>query len=288
MNLKQLTLLTLVLASLALAQRQLSYPGPMDESSPPPHYTLRSKYQTLGYLSKRCDVGGVADVIEEGHSAEYGIDYLKLRVVEAHYGSTNGQELIVEKADLRDSFYSETMTFEFYPTNLSRIVFNVYSNEYWSFPLRLFPGPEDISEEDMTITKTTPYYQFRNSRRSWWYLDYQGGEPYAFWTNAVQFIRLEPNWTNYYELARSGASSVSNRVKEDSFNDMKNLTWYATDEQLQMMSDDPLFPAVYKDFLESELEKREFEKNPRPLTPEEEKEMKLILFGIIDDEEEGD
>ena len=256
MNLKQLTFLTLALASLALAQRQLFYPGPMDASMPPPGYNFWGKYQTLGYLSKRCDVGGVADVIEEGHSAEYGIDYLKLRVVEAHYGSTNGQELIVGKMDLRDSFYPATLTYEYYPTNLSRIVFNVYSNEYYSFPHRLFPKQEDISEEDMRITETTPYYEFFNTTRSWWYLDYQGGEPYTYWTNAVQVIRLEPNWTNCYELCRNAASSTSCRVKEDTFEDMKSLIQVSTPEQRQMMLDDPLFPAISQDYLDEIIERR--------------------------------
>jgi len=215
MNLKRLTLLTLSLASLALAERQLRYPGPPDESIPPPRYNVPNRV-TLGYVPKWSDAGGVADVIEEGHSAEYGIDYLKLRVVSANYGCTNGQELIVHKEDMSNPEYPESLTYAYYPTNLSRIVFNVETNQYNFIIWPLFWNERDYRlNDDMAITNSTPYYRFFSTTRSWWYLDNQGGEPYAFWTNAVQFVRLEPNWTNYYELVRSGASSISNRVKEN-------------------------------------------------------------------------
>jgi len=266
-NFKQLTIFSLV--SMAFAtDRQLMYPGPVDESAPPPHY---KRGVTLGYSVKRCDVGGVADVIEEGRSAEYNIDYLKLRVVTAQYGCTNGQELIVHKKSMSNPEYPETMKYEFYPTNLSRIVFNVTSNEYVRFPSSLFLNERDIwLQRDLEIENKTSYYDFIYSTRTWWYLDYQSGEPYAFWTNAVQFIRLEPNWTNYYELVRSGASSTSNRVKEDSFIDMGNLIWRATDDQLQMMLDDPLLPAIYRDLVECQIEVRFYKKNPHLVPPLEE------------------
>ena len=263
MNLKQLALLTL--ASLAFAKEyQLIYPGPRDESIPPPrNYSPNSV--TLGFITKWSDAGGVADVIEEGHSVEYGIDYLKLRVVSANYGCTNGQELIVHKKDMSNPEYPETLTYAYYPTNLSRIVFNVSSNEYNFVPFILFWREKDYeSYDDMALIGTTPYYKFVNTTRSWWYLDYQGGEPYTYWTNAVQFVHLEPNWTNYYELARSGASSASNRVKADSFVDMASLISRATDEQRQTMLDDPLFPAISRDVLDFYIDIREREKNPQP------------------------
>ena len=74
MNYKTITVLALTLASLVQAQSKLDYPGPMDASVPPlsPRYFAK-KVVTLGWIAKRCDVGGVADVIEEGHSAEHGM-----------------------------------------------------------------------------------------------------------------------------------------------------------------------------------------------------------------------
>jgi len=39
-------------------------------------------------------------------------------------------------------------------------------------------------------------------------------------TNVLQAVRIEPNWTNYYNVLRDGLSSTSNRVREDSFNDL--------------------------------------------------------------------
>ena len=223
----------------------------------------------MGYLATWCDAGGIAYVIEEGNSAEYEIEYLKLRVVSAQFGCTNGQELILHKEDMTNPKYPETLMYEYYPTNLSRIVFNVSSNDWNFIPNHIFPrqlenlssGQEFLLANGINIFEITPYYEFCHTRRSWWYLDYQGGEPYTFWTNAVHCTRVEPNWTKFYELCRSGASSISNRVKEDSFNDMQDLAWRASDEQLQMMLNDPLFPAVYRGFVESIIIVREAEKN---------------------------
>ena len=158
---------------------------------------------------------------------------------------------MVEKADLRTPRYPETMKYGFYPNLRSRIVFNVYSNEFANFPLNLFPntGNEDY-QKDMTITKTTPYYQFGCSTRSWWHLDYQGGKPYAHWKKAVLFVRLKPDWTKYYKHCRDGLSITSVRVAEDALYDLLNFIFNATDEQVQFMKNDPLLQGEFKDIVE--------------------------------------
>ena len=280
MSLKLLALFTLPLFIFAdeEPERQLHYPGPRDASAPPPYY---QPYPTLGSLSRRCDVGGVADIIEESHSTELDIDYFKLRVVSANYGCTNGQELLVAMVDFTNPERPETLNFPFYPTNQSRIVFNVTSNIYETFPNNLFYREEDLDIFDKHLDEQLPYYHFLNASRSWWYVDYQEGEPYVYWTNAIQHVRIESNWTNFYALCRTGATNTSNRVKEDAFNDMKNLAFNATDEQIQMMLNDPLFPSVSRDFLDDFIETEELMRNLPPV-------MWNMATWKAEDEEEED
>ena len=74
MNLKSITIFTFALASLVRAEHeyQVFYPGPRD-ASVPPHYNMSGESETLGTVAKMGDVGGVADVFEEGHSVEHGM-----------------------------------------------------------------------------------------------------------------------------------------------------------------------------------------------------------------------
>ena len=96
--------------------------------------------------------------------------------------------------------------------------------------------------------------------RSWWYEDYQDGHPLAYFTNVVHTMRTQRNWTNYYEVCRSGASIDSNRVKEDSFSNLRWLIIHGTDEQLEFMDNDPFFPANNRPFLDAEILERQQKK----------------------------
>ena len=66
----------------------------------------------------------------------------------------------------------------------------------------------------------------------------------------MQVVRVKPNWENYYKLCRDGLSSTSIRVAEDAFYDFLNLIFNATDEQVQFMKNDPLFPEEFAEALE--------------------------------------
>ena len=249
---------SLFLTSFIWADDDPVYFGPRDASAAPPLYGITP---TLNFLPKINDIGGVVDVFEEGHSTEHEIDYYKVRVVQAYFGCTNGQEILVHKPNMRFPQYPEMMTYEFHPTNYSRIVLNVSSNFYGNFRSDEWNDPVEY----WTITKIMPYYLTFGYTRSWWYLDYQNGEPYKHWTNAVQCVRLEPNEIKYYELLRDGMSSASNRVREDSFNDLKNLIRIASNELRQIMQEDPFFPAIFQDFLQEYVELREIINNWPPM-----------------------
>jgi len=112
-----------ILAGIGMAA--WDYIGPLDERMPPERHDY---WFTLGWLAQVMDVGAVADVIEDetSSSIDYPYGYLKIHVVNAIYGCTNGQELVIVKESTQvrpiDIPYSDP-DFEYHPTNHSRIVF---------------------------------------------------------------------------------------------------------------------------------------------------------------------
>ena len=87
--------------------------------------------------------------------------------------------------------------------------------------------------------------QLRYLNRSWWPVDRDDGVLFNQFTNVLQAVRFDRNWTNFFYLCRDGANSPSNRVREDSFWDMRFLAMFATDERAQFMLDDPLVDPVH-------------------------------------------
>ena len=110
---------------------------------------------------------------------------------------------------------------------------------YWSLPTLEFPAPKQI------LTR----YQLRYLNRSWWHVDRDDGLLFEQFTNVLQAVRVDRNWTNYFYLVRDGANSPSNRVREDSFRDMRDLAFMSTDERMQFILDDPLVVQRHKTLL---------------------------------------
>ena len=245
---KILTLSTLVLVT-CLAVAAYHYTGPWDERMPPGK--SGSKF-TLGWLAQVMDVAALADVIEDvGEGASvYKFGHFKIRVVHPIFGCTNGQEIVIVKENAKAEIVwppSYDPTFEYHPTNNSRIVFaglTTWSNKNfigwtakdWKIP----PQP------DMIITKK--YIMLYGFTRSWWYDDYQEGIPYIHFTNLAHVVRVERNWTNYYHAIRNALPTpTAPRVWMDSFYDMDHLLFKATQNQFEYMVNDPLFPVECQD-----------------------------------------
>jgi len=233
--------------------------GPEDERLPPWPVILRYDF-TLGWLAQTMDVMGLADVIEHGEGIpgheffEHG--FVRLCVVNAIYGCTNNQELFIQKPFPTDIL--PPSEFDYYPTNNSRFVFGTQTNsklefEDWSANLKkwnsadwqLPPQPEIIS------TPTEKPGMLLGFTRYWWYEDYQDGLPYAQLTNLVRAARVERNWTNYYHLCRDNIPSPSARVWRDATEDLIQLSWAATPEQLDLMLNDPLLFAEFREWLQA-------------------------------------
>jgi len=248
---KTLTTLTLALF-VSFVWSAWDYHGPDDERTP----EWLGFNPALGDYARTMAVGAVADVIEDvtewttpiapGHPA-YLFGHLKVRVVTPIYGCTNGQEIVLIKSDPRPSGRELPKdfdpNFEYYPTNNSRIVFatttshNLWTPKIWKQP----PEPEVIlSPDDKPI--------LYNSTRQWWYDGWQDNVPYTHLTNLVHVMRVERNWTNYYHAVRDAVPTpASPRVWQDSFYDMSDLLWYATEAQFQYILNDPLFPAEMRE-----------------------------------------
>ena len=91
-----------------------------------------------------------------------------------------------------------------------------------------------------------PQYELHYYNRSWWYPERDDGVLFTQFTNVLQAVRFDRNWTNFFYLCRDGATSPSNRVREDSFWDMRHLAAFSTDERAQFILDDPLVDPKHK------------------------------------------
>jgi len=81
-----------------------------------------------------------------------------------------------------------------------------------------------------------------NKKRSWFYPDADDGLLFTHLTNVIRTVRTERNFTNYYEVVRDAVNSPSERVKNDSRHDLRDLMKHASPDHLLFMQNDPLFP----------------------------------------------
>jgi len=131
---------------------------------------------------------------------------------------------------------------DYRPANNQRIVFATGSNGY-NHRTRMFwnsPAPP-IQPFD-----SSRKYQLGWLSREWWPVERDDGVLFTQFTNIIQAVRVDHNWTNYFELVRDGATSTSNRVKEDSYWDMGILAFWGTPAQRAIILADPLVDPVFK------------------------------------------
>ena len=240
----------------------LSYQGVRDERLPPANsidYPSIIRETSLGMLVKLADSGGIGTVTGRGfYDNEHDVEYFTVRVDQAFWGCANGQVLKIFEHKEKEFLGVNNQMVDNHPTNHAHIAFAVTTNFYETLGignLSAYDWNTDVSQ--LTVEYTRPMFILNQGTRSWWYVDYQDGHPLTYFTNVVRTMRMERNWTNYYEVCRNGASINSHRVKEDSFNNLRRLVIHGTDEQLEFMNNDPLFPANNRTFLEEQIQKRQ-------------------------------
>ena len=277
---KKLLFLTFLLSAL-LGIAGLYYTGPKDGRLAPDH-PFR---QTLGFLAQEMDVIALADVIEvSGPTPLFSAGYIKVRIVNAVYGCTNGQEVIIRKHSVKPPSGSgdvlwgieEDPLYEYFPTNNSRIVFagsagyikteliynpetmenkliDVLTGESVQFPRqrdRWEPKDWKVLPQPEVIIPVNKACALAGFTRSWWYDGWQENLPYAHLTNLVRAAQVERNWTNFYHIVRDAVPTpASPRVWQDSWHDLVDLALPATQPQYEYMLNDPLYPAEAKDRL---------------------------------------
>jgi hypothetical protein len=212
-------------------------------------------WTTLGPLARYSDIIGVGQVSQRTN------DHFVVTVDHALVGCTNGAVIKMYGAwedyeggvtweEVMPDMAWETSVMGYwqsfyFPTNQGRIVFavctndvNTYWNMYW-----------DQAEVSKNPGNNMNFNGLRYINRSWWYADRDDGALFTQFTNVLQAVRFDRNWTNYLHLCRDGANSPSNRVREDSFIDLRDICDFATDEQAHFILDDPLIDPKHKNWL---------------------------------------
>jgi len=216
-------------------------------------YNNALRWTTLGPLARYSDIIGVGQVsqLTNGQflvTVDHALVGCTNGAIIKMYGEWKGMKIYDELFGENGPQYSWHFPLIFYfPTNESRIIFAVSTNDYSNsfFSSKMYwdhadiPVKGDIDEGN----------RLRYLNRSWWYVDRDEGLLLTQFTNVVQTVRFDRNWTNYLHHCRDGANSASNRVREDSFRDLRSLCDQATDEQAQFILNDPLIDQKHKDWL---------------------------------------
>jgi hypothetical protein len=220
-------------------------------------YVFALAWTTLGPLARYSDIIGVGQVSQRTN------DHFVVTVDHALVGCTNGAAI---KMHAGWDYYEGGATWEeivpngaweatmlghrksfYFPTNQGRIVFAACTN--YSTNVTLWEMFWDHAEVPKDPIYNMNFNGLRYINRSWWYTDRDDGVLLTQFTNVLQAVRFDRNWTNYLHLCRDGANSASNRVREDSFEDLRRLCGQATEEQKQFILDDPLIDQQHKDLL---------------------------------------
>ena len=218
------------------------------------HYYLALDWKTLGPLARYSDIIGIGYVSQQQTNDPF-IVTVDLALVGCTngavikmYGEWEGKKLFEEFFGGKDPRTNMSFPLVFYyPTNESRIVFAVSTNDY-----RYSSSSSKMYWEHVEIPEKGGIDEgnrLRYLNRSWWYVDRDDGLLLTQFTNVIQAVRFDRNWTNYLHLCRDGANSPSNRVQEDSFINLRDLCVQASDEQAQFILDDPLIDPKHKNWL---------------------------------------
>jgi hypothetical protein len=189
-------------------------------------------WTSLSILAVCSDVAGVgvgAGLVRDPEP--YDAICIIIHVDEPLFGCTN-QQIVAVLNDLDDAIVF---------LNAGRIAFLVHTNSYYNGQIGNWDMARLLEDEGDLFPSL---FKFKEDERSWFPVDEDNGLVFTQLTNLVHVLRTERNWTNFYEVTRSGVTSSSERVSKDSEADLESLMKYASLDQLLLMQNDPLFPAV--------------------------------------------
>jgi len=203
-----------------------------------PHGITNTIYEPLsfGRVVKFSDIAGFGEIIEINRTNVF------IQVDTPLLGCTNNQVITLYR-----SLYSRKPIPE-----TGRIVFAAHTNQYtvtyacdWN---------EDMSGHD--IFRSRPLFSY-NVYKGWFYPE---TEEAIFFTNIIHTMRVGRNWTNYYEVVRSGFPNESYVISDSAEEDLKNLILHNSSPDaygtLLYMSNDPLFPESLKPLLNEKIQEQ--------------------------------
>ena len=219
-----------------------TYDGPSEITywTGTPFHAVPINTITLGKLARYSDVIGVGTVSNREDT------HFTVTVDHALAGCTNGAIIMVHENPAYFEFGQGDIN-DYKPTNNNQIVFAVYTNYYYRE--RMYWNSPEIPVKPLKVYSD---YQLILLSRSWWPVERDDGVLFTQFTNIIQAVRVDHNWTNYYHLVRDGLTSTSNRVQEDSHWDMSTLVYYSTYAQRPILLADPLLDSAFKDLLINE------------------------------------
>ena len=196
-------------------------------------------FATIGISAVSSDIAGIGTLLP--FDAEEDLTVV-IQVEEVFFGNTNQQTITV----------GNPLPWLYPVKNFSpeagRMVFLAYTNfcedaslGKWFYDMR--PRIDPVPFANPSI------FELTHPERTWFSPDIEDGLLFAYLTNIIHSTRIESNWTNVYEVTRSGLTSTSERVRFDSRHDFGSLIKYGSHDQLLFMKNDPLFPAALKEYL---------------------------------------
>ena len=189
----------------------------------PEPFLYNFKDATLGEFAKHADIIGVGRV---GDPTEAGFTVtVELPLV----GCANGESILLNYTNIVVTRRGHDNSISHVPTNNSRIAFAVN---------------ESPNNTNGRRTSNLIY-----TSRRWWDMDDANAVLFDQFTNILQAVRVEQNWTHYYHLCHAGTTSTSLRVREDAYLDMWDAIEFASKEERQALYDEPWPDKNFKDWL---------------------------------------
>ena len=240
---------------------------------------------TFGVYAKCSDVAGIAEVLEGEppinvpYYSPQQTGYYIFRVIHPFMGCVSNQEVRVRREnkiyaeepsldllqtnpdEYHEKLESRKQYLAYVPTNHARIVFSVGTNKYDRYSVEaanwnvlphdiILQGPRRDPNQPppppLYPPQEIPVFRMFCEPMAWWNDTPENQPLTTHFSNAVMFVRTERNWTNYYELCRSGLTNTNTRVRKTSELDMSDLIYSANDAQLQYMLNDPFHPVEFK------------------------------------------
>ena len=180
---------------------------------------------TMGRLAR------YSDVIAIGRVTESDEKNITVKVETPYVGCTNGQSFFIH---IQVGDYVMT-----YPPLHDQILFCSYTNLYEDIKAGYIEWASIIKTNEHTRILTT--YQLESNLLSAWSLKWPQCLPFQeHFTNVLQIVRFDQNWTNFYYLCRNNVDNEHPDIARDSLYDLGGLIKFASTNEAHFIYNDPL------------------------------------------------